>query len=585
MRASGRHGRSVVRGIWPLAWAHRASFAVGLGAALAVVGARLVLPWTLKAALKPLLSAGQSAAGAGGESPSLTGPLLFAAVSFLVLLVIMGYADYRERLSFARFAITVIHDLRSRAVGAIGRILNSPAGSGVRQGDIIARLIGDTARIKAGLKGFLVHVATNGAMAIGVSVVLISIDPALGLVFTVGVVLTVLVTWRAAGAVYRQAAKYRAKEGALAEFLHSTHSERTGSESFTSGSSESASHEARITCLQGRATWAAHTIFGATVLGCLLVGMAGARSGRIEPSHLVVFALYALMMRAPLVQLTRQGVRTGKIVACLERVLEIVNMEPAATRDTGVSAVLKSRLRLRDARVRLGKRQARRNVLRIDLLEIAAGQRVAVIGPQGSGKTMLLQLLAGSQRSARGRLDWDEHEWDLAKESFELAGRSCLVPALPAWPRQPLRNTLGITASVTDDQALELVRACGAAKALRRMADGLDSRVSSEDLSLGERKQIALARALLQPAPPLLLIDDIAAGLSKRAARKAVLAVLEHIGQRTLVMTFSRPIRIQRFDRIIELRSGRIAADAGDGAVTEASADSGVEHAGTELQL
>lgn len=569
--------RSAARGLVRFAKSHRASFAGGLVAALVVVGARLALPWTLRAALEPILSADSASRGASGALRLLEWPLLLWAVLFLGLLTIMGYADHRERLSFARFSIGVVHDIRSKAARAISCVSVQPSGPGVRRGDIIARLIGDTARIKAGLKGFLVHVATNGIMALGVSIVLIVIDPALGLVFSLGVLLTMLVTWRAARGVYRRAAKYRAREGALADTLHATHSESAGSDLFTTGSSESAGHEAGITLLQGRATWASHSIFGAAVLACLLVGVAGARSGRIDAGHLVVFAFYALMMRAPLVQLTRQGVRTGKIIACLERVLEIADLESARS-DTRQPPVLSSRLWLRDVRVRLGKGAAKRSALRIDSIEIPAGQRVALIGPQGSGKTMLLQLLAGSQRFARGRIGWDEEVWDLSEGVCDLTGRSQFVPALPTWPRQPLRSTLGAGPGVPDEQAVAVLRACGAGRIIRRLPDGLDSKVSSDDLSLGERKQVALARALLwTPAPPLLLVDDVTAGLTKRGAKKAVSAALSHAGSRTIVMSFSRPIQIKRFDRIIELRNGRITSDAGPAALIQPRGQSGLD--------
>lgn len=557
---------------------HRTTFTGGLVAALTVVGARLALPWTLRAALEPILPTGSgSSVGEGAPGMMLGWPLLLWVALFLILLTIMGYADHRERLAFARFSIGVVHDIRSKAARAIGRVSIHRSVNGIRQGDVIARLIGDTARIKAGLKGFLVHVATNGAMALGVSIVLIAIDPALGLVFSLGVLFTMLVTWRTAGAVYRRAAKYRAKEGALAEVLHASHSEGVGHDSFASDSAESAGHEARITLLQGRATWAAHAIFGAAVVGSLLVGMAGARSGRIDSSHLVVFVLYALMMRAPLVQLTRQGVRTGKIVACLERVLEIADLAPGAT-EAGAPPELSSQLRLSDVRVRVVKRTGKRNALRLDSLEIPAGQRIALLGSPGSGKTMLLQVLAGTQRCARGRLAWDEREWDLRESAIELAGRSLFVPALPTWPRRPLRSILGVGAAVTDERALTMLRECGASKAVRHLPDGLDTRISSEELSLGERKQIALAQALLlTPAPSLLLIDDLGAGLTKSAAKKAVSALLRHSGSRTVIMSFSRPIQIHKFDRIIELRRGRVASDVRSAAFIDPAGTSSLD--------
>lgn len=549
----------------PYAASHGRFFWGGAIGALVVVLSRIALPWTLKAALKPfVVKAGNSSGSLPAWMPTSIDPLWVYATSFLLLLAVMGFADYQERLSFARFSIASVRDLRSKAAQCIRRQISTGAPSGVRQGDAIARLIGDTARIKGGLKGFLVHVATNGMMAIGVSVVLIGIDPALGLVFSLGVVVTAALTWRGAAAIHGRAAKYRAKEGALAETIRSSHSEDAGEDTFSSDNSESAAHEARITLLQGRTTWAAHVVFGTTVLFCLWIGVQGTRSGRVDANNLVVFVLYALMMRAPLVQLARQGVRTGKIFACLERVLEITKFDEIATSSSlNALAPLKSKVQLRHVRVRLGKGASRRSCISIGSVEINAGQRIALVGPQGSGKTLLLQMLAGVQRASRGEVRWDDRTVALEGEAHLLAGQTHLLSALPTWTRRTMRAALGLSSDVSDQVGIDLLAALGAKRLIRRCASGLDTRFSSEELSLGERKQVALAKALLAvPGPSLVLMDDPTAGLSKRAARKMISAAVAFAGTRTLIMSFSRPVKIEKFDRVLELRDGRIVVDA-----------------------
>lgn len=88
--------------------------------------------------------------------------------------------------------------------------------------------------------------------------------------------------------------------------------------------------EATQTKLQGIATWTTHGIFGAAVLAALWVGALAVDAGRMAAGDMVVFMMYALMMRGPIVRLARQGCRTGKALGTGYRLVQLFSVDTVA---------------------------------------------------------------------------------------------------------------------------------------------------------------------------------------------------------------------------------------------------------------
>jgi len=275
---------------------------LGILAALAFVAFRLALPWPLKAIVESWVDNPE----AQGELPWLS--ILKIGGAFVLIALGLGFADLIQRLQFARFSIGLVRDLRAEAFSA----LKSSNGPGEGAGEIVSILIGDAARIKAGIKGFLVHVASHSVLLIGVTCMLLWLYPPMGLVFGVVCLALVGITLIGASVMYRRAVKYRSKEGELAEFIHGTMSGDTDGEVLSDINSDSSSVEASLTQMQGRATWAAHALFAFAALGAVVVGVHGVSVDAIKPSALIAIAMYAMMLRGPMIQIVRQGNQDGQ---------------------------------------------------------------------------------------------------------------------------------------------------------------------------------------------------------------------------------------------------------------------------------
>ena len=130
------------------------------------------------------------------------------------LFITLGFVDQWERLYFARFAIGVVRDLRQAATHSA-----LIAGQSKGSGDLVARIIGDTARMKAGLKGFLVHVATNGLLYVGATAILLTVNFYFGLLLVVAGLAIAAITAFGAAVVFNLSFEHRSREGKMANSL------------------------------------------------------------------------------------------------------------------------------------------------------------------------------------------------------------------------------------------------------------------------------------------------------------------------------------------------------------------------------
>ena len=526
---------TVVRGLAPYGRRHWRVFAAGAVAAAFVVAARLALPWPLRA-ITDLWVADEGGA-VSSSAVAAWHPALRMGTVFLGLLVALGLADLCERLYFARFSIAVVRDLRADTFHSVARA--HPRDRSSKSGDLVARLIGDTARIKSGLKTFLVHVVTNGIVFLGVIVVLLSLDPALGLVFGGAALGTAIVTVWAASRTFRTSLKYRKKEGRLADTIQQGLRHGPTGAQFDKVNHSSGTHEAALTRFQGIATWTTYSVFGLSVLAALWVGVDAVEAGRLAPGDMVVFMMYAVMMRGPIVRLARQGSQTGKVLGAGYRVVEARHHAEAIVGGQRLQLPpLRERLRLEEAVVAGSRSRSSRPRLGPIDVEIPVGQRVLVTGGPGAGKSTLLELLAGKRNPAQGRVLWDGI--DLATVSgWSLAEHVSFVQPDTKWPRKPLSELLAGVAG--PEAAAEHLADCGLGELLARLPAGIDTPLGTKDVSPGERQLLGLAGGFRTSAT-LWLLDDPTAGLTDVVAGDVLRRLLHGADKETIVVAMSRPM-------------------------------------------
>lgn len=182
-------------------------------------------------------------------------------------------------------------------------------------------------------------------------------------------------------------------------------------------------------------------------------------------------------------------------------------------------------------------------------LRIEAGETVALLGPSGSGKTSVLHLLLGLAPLSAGAI----MAGDMPLTS--LAGQASWVGQHPLLIAGTIRENIILATPEADELAIRrAVAAAGLGPMLRRRPGGLDAPLDARGsgLSGGERRRIALARALLNPAP-FLLLDEPTAHLDAAAEAAMIATIAQASTGRTTVIATHSPALAAIATRVVHL--------------------------------
>ena len=194
-------------------------------------------------------------------------------------------------------------------------------------------------------------------------------------------------------------------------------------------------------------------------------------------------------------------------------------------------------------------------------LSFPAGKSTVIAGDSGSGKSTLLLLLAGQLSPSEGRImladgAGTEHSYDLAHLTEET--RNALITYVPQEPHifgaSLAENVTLWTRDAADAEITAALEAAALGDFLRALPDGLHTRLGmgGHPLSAGERHRLGLARALFQDRP-IVLLDEVTAGLDEETERCVIDALTAFSHHRTMILTAHRPALIAWADQVVTL--------------------------------
>jgi subfamily B ATP-binding cassette protein MsbA len=196
---------------------------------------------------------------------------------------------------------------------------------------------------------------------------------------------------------------------------------------------------------------------------------------------------------------------------------------------------------------------------RLDL-RIAAGETIAVVGPNGTGKSTLGHLLMRLYEPSEGRILIDGI--DIGSVSLESLRRQIgVVPQHVLLFHASVRDNIAYGQPEPDFAAIEAAaRAARAHDFIVSLPQGYDTVIGDRGVRLsgGQQQRLALARALLKD-PPILILDEATAMFDPQGEAEFLRACHDTLKRRTVLIITHRPASLEAADRIVRLEAGRIS--------------------------
>ena len=206
-------------------------------------------------------------------------------------------------------------------------------------------------------------------------------------------------------------------------------------------------------------------------------------------------------------------------------------------------------------------------------LNIAAGRRIALLGKTGCGKSTLIRLLSRALEPSSGSISLDGQDIRQFSEQ-ELYQAITFVPQKTHVFSATLRENLQLAAPNADDALLlQVVQRCGLdglAVARDDATDLLEVWLGQGGIALsgGEQRRLAIARAMLKPAP-ILVLDEPGEGLDRLSEKILMETILTAFKGSTVIMITHKTAVLERVDDIYRMKNGSLVRCKGSGPISE----------------
>jgi ATP-binding cassette subfamily B protein len=308
------------------------------------------------------------------------------------------------------------------------------------------------------------------------------------------------------------------------------------------------------------------------IAAVLTIGGLRVIDGTLSFGTIVAFLLYLDWFFQPLINLANVYNLLQSAMAALAKLFGLLDEEPAVTDRTGAyDAALPVKGAVGFDAVSFGYMDDRPVIRGIDL-EVPAGQRLAVVGETGAGKTTIAKLALRFYDPDAGSVSLDGADLRDLTESSRVDAIA-LIPQDGFLFEGTMGENIAFGApEATNEDVWNVLRAMGIDDWVRALPDGLETEVRERGgrFSAGERQLVALARAFLAD-PAVIVLDEATSNLDPETELEVEGALRVLLAGRTAIVIAHRLKSAERADRVIMIDDGEIIADGTHEALVERS--------------
>ena len=518
---------------------------------LASSAVTLAVPWLAGQMLGGIISDQGQAFGA------LVGWLLLALVLITLLKIIVANLS-------GSISARLLADLRQRIYDHLQSL---PLGfhQAHRQGDTLALMTYEVARLSSFLSGTLVSIPPLLLTVLGACILMLRIDPLLALLVPLLIPAFYLIMKIIGRRLRGLAQQLQQAEAEVVGLAEENLEMLPALKSFTREAEESAryrthiDHAMQLALKETRIYAIMEPLIGlvSAAAAVLLLFFAGksVHAGNLSPAELFSFLFYAALLTQPVGALANLYGQIQTTRGTLARLQSVLREQP----ETGYSAT--GRLERAQGKIRVeGLRFAypgRDTTLHGINLLIRPGETVALTGPNGAGKSTLIALLLRLYEPGAGRILLDGQ--DIADLNLQDLRRQIGVV-----PQRALLFNGSVRANIayglpgaSDAQIEKAARLAQAWDFILTLPQGFDTEIGDHGVRLsgGQRQRIALARAFVKD-PPILVLDEATSMYDLEGESAFVEACADSLQDRTVILITHRPASLALAQRIFRVENG-----------------------------
>lgn len=486
-------------------------------------------------------------------------------ILILVAIIIGGISQYFTNTLNNRMANNTVKNMRTDAFNNLQYVPVSYIDSR-NTGDIVSRIIADAEQFSDGLILGFQNLFSGVITILGTLFFMFTINIWLALIVLVLTPLSLFVSKFISKRTYKYFKKQSEQRGKETSYIEemlsnikvvkSYHREDENSENFDVINEELGKDSLNATffsSLTNPCTRFVNSIVYA------VVGLSGALfaiNGIITVGNLSASLAYANQYTKPFNDITGVITELQNAIACAGRLLEVIDAEKESDAKGQLPSNVKGDFTVSDVAFSYDKNK---ELIKNLSFELKSGQRLAVVGPTGCGKTTLINLLMHFYDIDSGSIKVDSV--DINTVSRKSLRQNVGMVLQDTWLKSGTikENIVFGNENVTDEQVIEAAKKSHAHSFIKKLHNGYDTFIGEDggSLSTGQKQLICITRLMLNP-PPILILDEATSSIDLLTEQRITRSFMKLMKDRTSFVVAHRLKTIVESDLILVMKDGKV---------------------------
>ena len=495
------------------------------------------------------------------------GKIIPVFTQVIILSVIVMILQWVMNLINNKITYYVVRDLRNDAIQKIETLPLSYIDSH-SQGDIVSRIIADADQFADGLLMGFTQAFSGVVTIIGTLIFMIRMSLSITLVVVLLTPLSLFVASfisKKTFNMFKLQSETRGEQTAFIDEMISNEKvvkafsrEEQTIEKFASMNEDLKNASLKAIFFSSLTNPMTRFVYNVIYAFVALFGAIGVISGNMSIGILTCMLSYVNQYTKPFNEITGVITELQNAFACIERIFELLNekSEPLDKFDAVCLNDLEGNIEIKDVFFSYNKEK---NLIEDFNLSVKKGQKVAIVGPTGAGKSTIINLLMRYYDTDKGIISVDGYDIkDIQRESLRSNYGMVLQET---WLRNgTIRDNICLgKPDASEEEILRAAKSSHAHSFIRRLENGYDTIISDDggSLSQGQKQLLCIARIMLL-LPPMLILDEATSSIDTRTEKKIQSAFNMLMEGKTSFIIAHRLSTIKNADIILVMKDGRI---------------------------